>query len=400
MRRCGAGADTSKAARPGSLSSRYLEGLKYHPCSLHIHSDGPKLPLNLAAKVHFFYTHYGLWRLVLRVLERLTGLDLLALPQPRRSDGLATMIVSANESHSAPTPVHLRPGMAAAQDLGVLFDELFEIDLRLELSPGFDRGEVLLLGAKTEVFREPIDPQRAGGGRYLIFFDKPLSVSDAGRLQLLVCNRGVAGEIRLGVADQFDCQLAAANQCRIDGHDFGTLANASRGTRHHGPLALRIAGRSSSQHANYHRPPVPGVWGEETVEVGTVYAVGLEPNPLQRLRQPLRFREATVEKLNADRPRPKAASVLLLGRNVDPQRAKQLVAAAQRRFLPVVGMLESGRRSAIADLGPTLTEGQLAHWCDVLFLPRCPRKGRGAHSRSSLRRRLSRPDEQLDGRDR
>jgi hypothetical protein len=146
--------------------------------------------LNLAAKVQFFYTHYGLRRTMVRVLERLTGLDILRLPRRSLSDGLGTMIVGSSDTRSAPTSVRLSPGMAVAQDLGLLFDELLEIDLRLELSPSFERGDVLLFGTRSEVFRQPIDSQRASGGRYSIFFDKPLSVSGAGRLQLLICNRG------------------------------------------------------------------------------------------------------------------------------------------------------------------------------------------------------------------
>jgi glycosyltransferase involved in cell wall biosynthesis len=323
--------------------------------------------LNLVAKFHFFYTHYGPWRTVIRVVERLTGLDLLNLPRPWRSDGLATMILSSSESDSGPNAVNLTPGMAAAQELGMLFDELFEIDLRLQLSPGFERGEVLLLGDNAEVFREAIDPRRAAHGRYLMFFDKPLSVSAVGQLQLVVCNRG-AGEIKLRIADQFDCHLAAARQCSIDGHDAATLAKASYGTRHAGPLVLRIAGRSSSKHANYTRPAVPKTWCDGAAAVGAMYAAGLEQNPLLRLRQPLRFREATVESLEADRSGPGLTSVLLLGRHIDPQRARQLVAAAQRRYLPVVGMVEPARGAAIAELAPNLSDDQLAQWSDVLIV--------------------------------
>jgi glycosyltransferase involved in cell wall biosynthesis len=327
--------------------------------------------LNLVSKVHFFYTHYGLWRTVGRVFERLTGLHVLTLPQPSRSDGLATMILSSSESHSDRSVAPLKPGMAASQDLGVLFDEVFEIDLRLELGADFERGEVLLVGEKRQtVFRESLDAQRAGNGRYSIFFDKPLSVSGAGPLQLFICNRGKVGEIRLGIADQFDCHLAPATQCFVDGHDIGIALSAPPGARHPGPLALRVAGRSSSQHANYHRPQVPQVWYEDTIEVGTLYAAGLQQNPLSRFGRPFRFREATVERLKAEEARPKATGLLLLGRHIDPQRARQLVAAAQRRFMPVVGVLGARRGSGIAELGPTLTEVQLAHWSDVLFVAR------------------------------
>src|ERR1043165_6169796 len=69
-------------------------------------------PLNLVTKAHFFYTQYGLSRTLIRVAERLTGLQIQRLPQPLRSDGLATTIVSSSDPASAPRMVNLTAGMS------------------------------------------------------------------------------------------------------------------------------------------------------------------------------------------------------------------------------------------------------------------------------------------------
>src|SRR5262245_36451274 len=186
-----------------------------------------------------------------------------------RSDGRATTILNANCSRHERRVAHVTPGTVVSQQLGLRFDEIFEIQLRLELSPAFERGAAVLVSEKgAEVYREAIDPQRLRNGEYSMLFDKALSIPDAARLRLLIWNSGRKGTITLGLATDFDGQLTAALKCPVprgDGRDLATLA--CEGDVIRAPLALRVAGRSSSEHDTYHRAPVPRAWRAASLEI-------------------------------------------------------------------------------------------------------------------------------------
>ena len=112
-----------------------------------------------------------------------------------------------------------------------------------------------------------------------------------------------------------------------------------------------MAGRSSSGHATYHRAPIPQVWRAPTIEIKGVYASGLDPAAISGIGK--RLKEASVDAIRFDDSPRDATSVLLLGVRTEAQQARELVAAARRRFIPVVAVLNGepeehdGRRSAL-----------------------------------------------------
>jgi hypothetical protein len=55
------------------------------------------------------------------------------------------------------------------RQLGMRFDEIFEIELRLDCSLLFERGGAVLISEKGEkIYREAMDPQRLHNGAYSI----------------------------------------------------------------------------------------------------------------------------------------------------------------------------------------------------------------------------------------
>jgi glycosyltransferase involved in cell wall biosynthesis len=327
--------------------------------------------LNIVTKAHVFYTQHGLWRTLLRATERLTNVRLLPVPQVMRSDGRATTILNANCSAHERRVAHVTPGSVVVQPLGVHFDEIFEIELRLELSPVFQSGAAVLVSEKgEEIYREMIEPQRLRNGTYSILFDKALAIPDAARLRLLVWNSGRRGALTLGLATDFDGQLTAALQHPVphaNGADLASLAGEGSALR--APLALRVAGRSSSEHATYHRAPIPRVWQAPAIEVKGVYASGLDPAAMFQTGK--RLKEATVDAIRFDDSPRDATSVLLLGVRTEAQQARELVSAARRRFIPVVAVL-NGEPPVNANDAEVRSVGaaQLVQWADLVLVKR------------------------------
>jgi glycosyltransferase involved in cell wall biosynthesis len=325
--------------------------------------------LNLVTKAHFYYTQYGLSRTLIRVAEHLTGIQIQRLPQPLRSDGLATMILSSSDPASAPTMVNLTAGMSAAQELDAIFDEIFEIDLHIEFGDEFEKGVVMLVDGKgTELHHEPLNPKRARNGRYSMLFDKPLSVPEGARVQLVLQNSGTRGDIKIGVAPDPDFRLRHAvwHCARAREHDsaLGSAIDLPCGCKRLPALALRVAGRSAAKHATYHRRPVPAAWRGPNIRLETLYTAGFRDS---HVLPQSGLCEASVEALNSAEAQQASTPLLLLGRHLGIDRAHDLVAAAVRRFIPVVGMLNG--EPTPKELGSlTISEQQLAHWSDLLIV--------------------------------
>ena len=157
--------------------------------------------MNLAAKFHFFYTHYGLWRTLPGYRTPHRPRFLLRLPATA-----AVRRFGDDDCKRERESLCAELGESKARNGGSPGPRrVVRLTLRDRSAPGIGASiEVKsCCSARRARFSSRSDPRRAGGfGWYSIFFDKPLSVSDAGRLRPHL-QPGVAGEIRLGVADRF-----------------------------------------------------------------------------------------------------------------------------------------------------------------------------------------------------
>jgi glycosyltransferase involved in cell wall biosynthesis len=328
----------------------------------------------LTKKVYAFYTRHGLLRTFLRAAERVTGRRLLAPPRPRRSDGMATVVLdSVLNAGPNDSVIRLPPGQAAIQEFGLQLDEILELDLYLDVHGEFDQGMVLLAGEKGNVIhQEFIQPGRVRNGSYALSFDKTIDVRRAGPLRLMLCNCGKRGEVRLRLAGSHP-DLTEARHHVVhdrDPSEFVARMNGNGGSLLTGSLALRLAGRSSSALATYHRCAVPKRWQQIDLKLGELYTAGLRASWFSQasLASP---KEATVKRIRtAANSANGSIPVLFLGSRIQPTTALELVREAQSQRIPIVGVVHRGDGRDTQDDGLTLAITQLAHWSDLLLVER------------------------------
>jgi glycosyltransferase involved in cell wall biosynthesis len=327
----------------------------------------------LTRKVYAFYTRHGLLRTILRVAERVSGRRLLPVPRPRRSDGIATIVLdSVLLPGTNGASIRLPPGEAAIQEFGLQLDEVLELDLRLDVYGKLDQGIVLLAGEKGNVIhQEYIQPSRARNGVYALSFDKSIDVRRAGRLRLMLCNSGKRGEMRLRLAG-IHPDLTQARHHVIGGKNPAEVVAGANGDGSllSGSLAFRLAGRSSSALATYHRCPVPKRWEQSEPKLGELYAAGLRAAWFSEagLGMP---REGTAKRIRAAADAANGGiPVLFLGSRTEPDHALALVREAQSLRIPIVGVVPRGDGGLTQDDGMRLPTSQLAHWSDLLLVER------------------------------
>lgn len=329
--------------------------------------------MSIVAKTQQFYAQHGLWRTVLRITEHVTKLRLLSpYESAPRSDGRATTILDASYTRQERRVAHVTPGTAVSQELGIIFDEIFEMELYVEPGSRFQGGATVLVlnGKGEEVFRQQLDLLRIANGTHSILFDKPLSVATAGQLRLLIWNTGGRGDLTVRLASDFDGMLPVAELRSIrSGHGGAPVEEGEKDRALRAPIALRVAGRSSSEHATYRRAPVPKAWHAPHLEIGTVYGTGLVSPVRTDTAERIALKEPSPDALRSEHAAPDATSVLLLGLRTKVQRARELVAAAQRRYVPVVGVLigEAPAQPEESE-GRYVTSAQLAHWSDLVLV--------------------------------
>jgi glycosyltransferase involved in cell wall biosynthesis len=327
----------------------------------------------LAKKVYAFYTRHGLFRTILRVAERVSGRRLLTSARPRRSDGMATIVLdSVLLPGTNGASIRLPPGEAAIQEFGLQLDEVLELDLHLDVNGELDQGVVLLAGEKGNVIhQESIQPRRVRNGAYALAIDRSIDVRRAGRLRLMLCNSGKRGEMQLRLAGTHP-DLTQARHHAVNGNSPSELvarANGNGGSLLSGSFALRLAGRSSSALATYHRCPVPRRW-EGQPKLGELYAAGLRGDWFSEtgLGVP---REGTAKRIRAAADAADGAiPVLFLGSRTERDHAFELVREAQSLRIPIVGVVPRDDGRSNQDDGSHLPPSQLAHWSDLLLVER------------------------------
>jgi glycosyltransferase involved in cell wall biosynthesis len=303
--------------------------------------------LSLLGRVRRFYAKHGFYLMLRRAVQRAVRAGLDSHGARDEDSGFATAIVHSLDAVSASLgTVRVSPSCWISQSVSFPFEEISDVAIRLALDREFDQGVVILATSDgTELHHEAIEAGRVRDGVYRFGLSRAVRV--AGDLRVIVGHRGHAGSLRLPLAGAVHAGLRALAVSGTGAVQAGVAADE----RTEGVLALRITGRGLPGNFDYWR----GQRGAAPSSLAVIYVAGAPG----------------IEGVEADAAALYAlgsggALALVLGSSIDIATARELVRAANLRFVPVLGLLDSPSARSLHSL-PT---AQLAHWSDLVLKER------------------------------